>query len=314
MKKLYSNSVKDGENILTEFVIRQKVLKEYEGKAFISFELSDKYGKLDGVYWGDDALERSAELEVGSVARIWGKVQMYKGRNQIRIEKIEKLSEGEYDIADFIPISRVPLDELWGSFVKAIDGISDENLRRLFGLIVCDEKMVRALRNAPGGKKWHHAYVGGLLEHTLSVCRIALTGIRPYPNVDRDIITAGALIHDIGKTKEFTSGPIFDYTEEGRLIGHIILGILIIEDYISKIPDFPSLLRMKLVHIIASHHGDASMGSPVKPMTVEAEIIFHADQLDAQANAFSHIIETESPEGKVWSNYVNLKDRYLYLR
>lgn len=313
MKQVFVDELKPGERIETEFAVGIKSLRELKGEPFITFELFDKTGKIDAVYWGGDSPFVSDEIKEGTILRITGTVQTYKGKNQIKIDKIKVAGEGEYDISDFIASSPIPIEELWGSFLRGIEEIGDPNLRALFGLILSDEKMVRNLKEAPGGKKWHHSYRGGLLEHSLAVCRIALIGIKPYPTVDRDMVIAGALLHDIGKVKELTYDILIDFSEEGRLLGHIVLGALIVEDYIAKLENFPASTRKKLLHIIVSHHGDTLTGSPVKPMTVEAEVIYHADQLDAQANAFNRIIMRESAEGKTWSDYVHLKERYLYL-
>ncbi|MGB9561709.1 MAG: OB-fold nucleic acid binding domain-containing protein, partial [bacterium] len=160
MKNIFVDELKPGVKVEGKFAVKAKNLREFDGKPYISFELFDKSGKIDAVYWGDDAHFVSEKIGEDSIVQVYGLVQTYKGKNQIRVEKIAILNENEYDISDFIAVSKIPIDELWSSFLKVIENISDPALRALFGIILSDEAMVRSLKEAPGGKKWHHSYRG----------------------------------------------------------------------------------------------------------------------------------------------------------
>ncbi|MGB2979820.1 MAG: HD domain-containing protein, partial [Candidatus Zixiibacteriota bacterium] len=195
----------------------------------------------------------------------------------------------------------------------AVSSIQNPHLRSLLELLLKDSSVMEKLKVTPGGKLWHHAYVGGLLQHTLRVVQVCEKAASMYELVDRDLLITGALVHDIGKISSYSARGFFDYTDEGRLIGHIVSGNELIDRKIQMIEDFPSELALRLKHLVLSHQGQLEFASPVVPKTLEAIILHYADDLDAKADAFSHIIKTQKSRGKKWSDWVNLINRYIYL-
>jgi 3'-5' exoribonuclease len=194
-----------------------------------------------------------------------------------------------------------------------VSSIKNRELRKLLELLIADSSLVEGLKKTPGGKLWHHAYVGGLLEHTLKVVQICEKAASMYELVNRDLLITGALAHDIGKISAYSARGFFDYTDEGRLVGHIVSGDEIIDRKIQAIEGFPSDLALQLKHLILSHQGQLEFASPVVPQTIEAIILHYADEMDAKADAFTHIIKTQKSKGKRWSDWVHLINRYIYL-
>ena len=313
MKNQFVKNLKIGSELTELFVLRKKELKEtFEGQRFLKLELGDKTGRIDGVAW-DNPEDLYDQAETGDIIKVKGWVTTYKEVPQIKVERLKKASEGETDIADFLPSTDKDIDALFREFEKVSATIENEHLHKLMQLILEDAYITEELKKAPGGKLWHHTYVGGLLEHTLKVADICEEAAGSYELLDRDLLITGALLHDLGKIKGYSGKGFFDYTDEGRLIGHIISGIELIDRKLDLIPDFPANLALKLKHLVISHHGELEFASPVVPMTIEAIVLHHADEMDAQVNAFSRIIRTEKVKGKRWSDWVNLINRYIYL-
>jgi 3'-5' exoribonuclease len=313
MKNQFVKNLKVGSELIELFVLRKKELKEtFEGQRFLKLELGDKTGRIDGVAW-DNPGELYDQAETGDIVKIKGWVTTYKEVLQIKVERLKKASEGETDISDFLPTADKDIDTLFQEFKQVSATIENKHLNKLMQHILEDPSITEELKKAPGGKLWHHTYVGGLLEHTLKVADICEEAAKSYELINRDLLITGALLHDLGKIRGYSSKGFFDYTDEGRLIGHIISGIELVAQKLGKIEDFPADLALQLKHLIISHHGELEFASPVVPMTIEAIILHHADELDAQVNAFSRIIKTQKAKGKRWSDWVNLINRYIYL-
>ncbi|TET68288.1 MAG: HD domain-containing protein [Candidatus Zixiibacteriota bacterium] len=231
----------------------------------------------------------------------------------MKVERLRKAKEEEIDLSHFLPASERDLDSLYDEFKEAVSSIQNSHLRSLLELLLKDSSVTEKLKVTPGGKLWHHASVGGLLDHTLRVVQVCEKAASMYELVDRDLLITGALVHDIGKISSYSARGFFDYTDEGRLIGHIVSGNELIDRKIQMIEDFPSELALRLKHLVLSHQGQLEFASPVVPMTLEAIILHYADDMDAKADAFSHIIKTQKSRGKRWSDWVNLINRYIYL-
>ena len=291
---------------------KQELRDTVDGKRFLKLELGDRTGRIDGVVW-DNADQIYAKAQTGDVVKIQAQVTTYREMPQLKVERLRKAKEGEIDLSDFLPASETDLDLLYDQFRKVASTIRNGHLKSLLDLLLKDSSVTEKLKSTPGGKLWHHAYVGGLLQHTLRVVEICEKAAEMYELVDRDLLITGALIHDIGKIGTYSAKGFFDYTDEGRLIGHIVSGDEIIDGKIRMIEDFPSELALKLKHLVLSHQGQLEFASPVVPKTLEAIILHYADDLDAKADAFSHIIKTQKSKGKRWSDWVNLMDRYIYL-
>ena len=299
---------------MTEFFVlrKQEIRDTVDGKRFLKLELGDRTGRIDGVVW-DNADQIYESAQTGDVVKIKASVTTYKEMPQLKVEKLRKAKEEEIDLSDFLPASERDLDSLYDEFEEAVSSIQNPHLRSLLELLLKDSSVTEKLKVTPGGKLWHHAYVGGLLQHTLRVVQVCEKAASMYELVDRDLLITGALVHDIGKISSYSARGFFDYTDEGRLIGHIVSGNELIDRKIQMIEDFPSELALRLKHLVLSHQGQLEFASPVVPKTLEAIILHYADDMDAKADAFSHIIKTQKSRGKRWSDWVNLINRYIYL-
>lgn len=313
MKNQFVKNLKIGGELTEFFVLRKKELKEtFEGQKFLKLELGDKTGRIDGVVW-DNPEDLYNQAEPGEIVKIKGWVSTYKDEPQIKVERLKKAEEREVDLADFLPATEKNLDSLIQEFQEITSTIQNAHLRKILQLILEDPFIIQELIKAPGGKLWHHTYVGGLLEHTLKVVDICEKAAVLYELINRDLLITGALVHDLGKIKAYSSHGFFDYTDEGRLIGHIVSGVELIDHKIAMIEEFPPDLALQLKHLIISHHGELEFASPVVPLTIEAIVLHYADEMDAQADAFAHIIKTQKVKGKRWSDWVHLINRYIYL-
>lgn len=302
-----------GEAFMGFYALRNKEKRDYQGKCYLVFEFADSSGRFAGVYWGDDALSVYGELESASVVKIQAVMNEYKGRPQIKIIKIRPAREDEYDVSLLLPDADISREDLAESIQNIVDTVEDPFLGELLRYFFESGDFLSEFISAPAGKLWHGAYIGGLAEHTLNVAKICDTASNLFRLCRRDLIVCGALLHDIGKIRELSGEASFDYTIEGRLIGHIVLGERMITEAIRGIKDFPQELADEISHLILSHHGGTDMGSPVTPLTLEAAILHHADYMESQANAFTHVIEKEIDGAEPFSSWVKPAGRMLYL-
>jgi len=312
MKTLFVKDLKPGLEVTEFFVLRKKELKEFDGQRFLKLELGDKSGRIDAVIW-EDIDQAYANAEVGEMVKVKGWVTTYREMPQLKVDKIRKAKKEEINWVDFLPVTDRDFNLLYEDFKNIVHTVRNPYLKRLLELLMEDLSFMDKFKRAPGGKLWHHAKVGGLLEHTLKVASICEKAAEMYDLVDRDLLITGALVHDIGKVSSYSADGFFDYTDEGRLLGHIVSGDELIEGKIQIIQDFPQDLALKLKHLILSHQGQLEMASPVVPQTIEAIILHHADEMDAKADAFSHVIKTQKIKGKRWSDWVHLINRFIYL-
>lgn len=313
MKTLFVEDLKPGQEVVEFFVLRKHELKKtVDGQGFLKLELGDSTGRIDGVVW-DNAEQIYQSAQAGDVVKIKAWVTTYRDMPQLKVERLRKANKEEIDLSDFLPASERDLDSLYDEFKKVASSVQNPHLQRFLEMLLTDSSVTEKLKTTPGGKLWHHAYVGGLLEHTLRVVQICEKAAGMYELVDRDLLITGALVHDLGKIGSYSAKGFFDYTDEGRLIGHIVSGNELIDRKIQLIKDFPSELALRLKHLVLSHQGQLEFASPVVPKTLEAIILHYADDMDAKADAFSHIIKTQKSKGKKWSDWVNLINRYIYL-
>jgi len=313
MKTLFVKDLKPGNEVTECFVLRKKEIKEKsDGEKFLKLELGDRTGRIEGVVW-DNPEQIYGQAQTGEIVKIKGWVGTYKEIPQLKVERLRKAKEEEIDLSDFLPASERDLDSLYEEFKKVVSTIENRYLRGLLELLMEDSSLMEKLKKTPGGKLWHHAYVGGLLEHTLKVVQICEKAASMYELVNRDLLITGALVHDVGKISAYSAKGFFDYTDEGRLVGHIVSGDELIDKKIQMIEGFPSDLALQLKHLILSHQGQLEFASPVVPQTIEAIILHSADEMDAQVDAFTHIIKTQKSKGKRWSDWVHLINRYIYL-
>jgi 3'-5' exoribonuclease len=312
MKKTWVKDLIPGLAIDDVFVLRKKELRDYEGGNFLKLELGDKTGRVDAVAWNQtkDFYRLAGE---GDFLQVKGSASTYKDFVQIRVDSLARISPEKVELADFLPRSSKDPRDLLETWRREALQLQNPHLRKLLEKILADREIVERLLKAPGGKLWHHNYLGGLLEHTLKIVEICKKASELYPQVDRDLLIAGALLHDIGKISQYQVTSLIEFSDEGRLVGHIVEGDRIVTDRIRQIENFPEELAMKLRHLILSHQGQLETGSPVVPQTMEAIILHFADEMDAKAGAFARIIQEEKDSDKRWSSYVSLINRYIYL-
>lgn len=318
MERVSVKQIKDpdfhGREVVSCFALRKVELrtKDSDGKQFLSLELGDATGRIDGVMW-NDAAEAHARLAQGDIVQIKGTVGTYREAPQLRLEAVRRAEPGGWRPEDFLAQSPVPPAEREAAIRAEIKAVKDQHLSKLLAAFFDDRDFFDRFQAAPAAKLWHHAYVGGLSEHTAGVCRLAHAAAANYGLMDRDLLIAGCLLHDVGKVPEYRLGTYIEYTDQGRLLGHIVLGDQMLCERLGRIRGFPQEKALRLRHMVLSHHGERERGSPVTPATLEALALHHCDYLDAHAGAFTRIIRREGGQNKRWSDYVNLIDRHIYL-
>ncbi len=293
-------------------LVKVEVKTTRTNKEYLNLELKDSSNSLGAKIWDDfeDFLKNS---EAGKVVKVQGKIEEFMGQPQIKINKL-RLAAKEDNISSefFMPRSKRNLEKMLEEFNNRIEIINNAGLKSLLKEIFGGERMEK-FRIVPAGKAWHHAYIHGLLEHTLEVIRICDLMADIHSEVDRDLLTAGAFLHDLGKIEELTADGNFDYTDRGRLIGHIVIAALIIESEIKKINGFSELLKDKLLHLILSHQGKHEFATPVEPKTLEAIILYQADELSAKSNAYKMAIQSEENSRSNWTKFLHLANTSLYI-
>lgn len=297
-----------GDSITDFFVLESCILKQYDKGEMLTIELSDSSGRVAGVVWEAAAGIYNA-IKDSDVVKVKGLVSSYRDKFQIKVEKIRPAEDGEYDIAKLVPVVPGGIERQRQLFDEILTTIENPFLLELLRLMRNDSELFESFLSSPAGKRFHHDYVGGLAQHSLSMAILADKVCGHYPHLDRDLIVCGAILHDIGKTEELTAGCKMDYTDAGRLIGHITLGDEIVTDLISRVPDFPEKLELKIRHLVASHHGERQFGSPIVPQTREAWVLHIVDKIDSGLNVFD---DREAKSDSDWSGWVNLWERYLY--
>lgn len=297
-----------GEMFIGFCVLRSKELRsKRDGGTYLALKFGDRSGRLSGMLW-EDAERLYHELEVGGIVKLQGRIEQYRDSLQVGVKKLRlATSDDDVDAADLLPASPDDPEESMVRLNNIVATIRNPFLRGLLENILTDEKITHALKRAPGGKLWHHNRLGGLLEHTLGVCTICRFLARMYPEIDRDILVAGAILHDIGKIEEFRYDTLIDYTDRGRLVGHITIGAQLVSERASRTLEFPPHLLDRINHLILSHQ--AEFGSPVLPATREAFLLHYADQIDSKMDALWRI-EGDLQEGEQWK-FVRLLDRFI---
>ncbi len=310
MKKKFIRDLEDGMRIEEMFAVKEKSREITKNKkVYIVLKLSDKTGVISGKIW-DDAEKKYNTFDKGDIVLVEGYTRVYKGILELTINKIKKCEEGEYELEDFIPTSGRNIEEMHRELEALIKSVHNEYLNALLTAIFGDKEFSKKFDIAPGSAGIHHTYVGGLLEHTLNVAKICDTVASTYPEIDRDLLITGALLHDIGKIEEYEVSASISSTNAGKLIGHIVIGTYIIKKNIEKIEEFPPELSMSLIHLIVSHHGEYEFGSPKLPQTAEAAALAYADLLDSKTESFLEVKKNTKEE---WSKYVGYLERKIYV-
>ncbi len=301
--------LKVGDKIDRVVVVAKKVRRNFSGGTFLLFQFSDKDGLMKGVMW-DPPIEVEESVRADDVVHITGEIQEYQGSLQIKVVAMDKMEEDEYNPSLFLPVTERDVEEIYIAILKLIEAIDNEDLRNLLNTIFGNAEFKKDFLRAPAAKGWHHSYLGGLAEHVHDMARFALRAAEIYPEVDRDVLVSGILLHDLGKIQELSVTNHIDYSDRGRLLGHITMGIEFLDECLRGLEHFPRELELHLKHIILSHHGALENGSPVLPMTVEALLVHYLDNLDAQVRGTLQVLD-RSGAGN-WTEYVRLLDRFIY--
>lgn len=311
MKKQFIADIKAGDGVDDIFVLSEKILSQKrDGDNFLNVTISDKTGKLKGVVW-DNVNQIATGITSGDFAYVNGSVSEYKGALQVVIKKMEPFPPDRIDPSDFLPQTSRNIEDMFERLVKRANSITTDYLKALINAFFNDGEFVNKFKTAPAAKKMHHAYIGGLLEHTVSMASLADKIAGHYGGVNRDLLLTGAILHDIGKIDEFDYQSKIDYSDKGRLLNHIVIGIKMVDDKLSGIHNFPEDQMLLLKHMIVSHHGTREFGSPEPPKTIEAILLNYIDEIDSKVNAVRDFIASEDPD-ETWTSYHRLLERHFY--
>lgn len=304
-----------GKKVKGVFCLKKIRIMEHKNKSgfYILMVLSDKSGEINAVFWSYDQKSQGI-LKPGDFLFVKGLTVLHNNKIQLRADHISVIDENSIDINDFIPRGSVNIEIIEEELRVLVSSLEGEHHRAIANAFFDDPLFMEKFRIAPAAMYWHHSYAGGLMEHSLNVAKISDYVRGLYPLASRDTLIVGALLHDIGKIEELSSGPAFDYTDTGKLLGHISIGFAMFEKAAAKIDDFPVILKNKISHIILSHHGVPEFGSPKRPKTIESMIIRCADDLDAQTAGFSKILNEGISSGMNWSDPVGILQRPIFLK
>ena len=305
MKDFYIRDCQKHENqtITSNFVVASKQVKNKKnGEVYLAVTLADCSGQLQANMW-DNVSDALNAFNQDDFIKIKGLVQKYNGRWQLTIHKLRKLADREIDYTDYIPKTPKDIDQLWQTLGDFVETIENPWLKKLIQNFMADSAVATAYKNAPAAKTLHHAYVGGLLDHVVSLFTVCDLAVRNYPQVNRDLLLTGAFLHDIGKIHELTYQRSIAYTTRGQLLGHMIIELEMLQKKIAEIPGFPDGLKIMIEHLIISHHGQYEFGSPKLPMFPEALILHYLDDLDSKMESMRAQFERENELETPWTSY-----------
>jgi 3'-5' exoribonuclease len=314
MKKIYVDQLKEGDRFDELFLVKSAKLGETRaGKPYLVLTLMDRSGEVSGPVW-DNALEVQPICETGAIVKCSGSVQLYREKPQLKFDGIVRVASDGVDLSCFFPATSRCREEMAAQLHKIIKRVNDPYLKKLLNYFFKENEWWTSFQQAPAAKGIHHAYIGGLLEHSLSVAQLAELFAGHYEGLNRALLVTGALLHDIGKLEELAyEKGVVEYTVRGRLKGHLVIGSEMVDRAATGIPNFPEELLLQLQHLILSHHGRLEFGSPTVPMTVEAFVLNMIDDLDAKMNMIEQLRRKMKGEELSWTDYQRILERYLYL-
>lgn len=294
----YIKDYKDGDRVFDIYFCKFKssaVTKN--GKSYDNVILQDKTGTIDAKIW-DPNNAGIAEFDAFDYIEVYGDVTSFNGALQVNVKRVRRCQEGEYNEAEYMPVSKKNIDDMYAELIKIIQSIDNTYLKTLLSkFFIEDEAFAAVFKKSSAAKTVHHGFIGGLLEHTLGVTKLCEYYCTAYPILKRDLLLTAAIFHDIGKTREISPFPVNDYTDDGQFLGHIVIGVEMIGEKIREIPGFPPMLAMELKHCILAHHGEYEFGSPKKPAIIEALALTHADNTDAKLETFTELLESTEETG-----------------
>jgi 3'-5' exoribonuclease len=314
MKSQFVEELKAGQAVKEKFILSKKILKEKKDGGFFSLaEFSDRTGTIEGIAW-DNASDEVQAIPTGEFVYVSGNVNEYNDRLQIVVQAINRLSDDEINSEDFLPGPDEDINAVMTEITEAVKHVQNPNLRKLLDLFFGDMFFISLFRQAPAAKRAHHAHLGGLAIHTRTVVKQVSLIQETYSFVNKDLLVTGALLHDVGKIHEYTYHKKIDISTRGRLVGHIVIGYDMVKEKIDKIPHFPEDLKLKVLHMILSHHGELEYGSPKLPSFPEAIILHFIDNLDSKVEMMNDAIRRNRGIEKEWSDYHPFLEREIYLK
>lgn len=312
MSKILIKDIEPEKTIQSYFLVKSKEIKQKKNQdKYLSLNLADKCGEIQTVMWEgfEDAAKSFTENDF---VKIQGIASYYQGNLQLTLDKLRKAEVEEIDMKDFLPETEKDVEFMFEELRVNGEKIKNPYLKELLLNFFNDGEFVNSFKQAPAAKGVHHVYLGGLLEHTYYVVNISIIIAKHYEGINEDLLIATAILHDIGKIKELKYDKIFDYSDEGRLIGHIYMGAEMIQKMIDRIPGFPEELSMLIKHSILSHHGELEFGSPKRPKTIEALILHYTEDLDAKINAYTTFIKKHQAIPGNWTPFHKVFDRFIF--
>jgi 3'-5' exoribonuclease len=317
MTRRFVGQFSDGDPVEEVYLVTDKQRRaNRNGVLYLQLELRDRTGTIIAFLW-NAAEAQLRSVEVGDFALVKGKVQKFQGALQMILSGLERVPAEKVDLADFLPHTEKDVGKLYERLRSVLMKLSNPHLRALVECFFMDADFVRAFCKAPAGIRNHHAYLGGLLEHVVTLLDAADRVAPLYPEVDRELLLMGVFLHDIGKVRELTFERSFGYSDEGQLIGHLVIGVEMLNDKVRQVPDltgesFPTELLLRLKHLILSHHGTYEFGSPRLPMTPEAIALHHLDNFDAKVHSFTRDIREDKNQGSAWTPFNQSLQRRLF--
>ena len=309
MKSPYVRELKPNQVVTTTFLVHIKdVRQKKSGEPYLSLLLGDRTGEVDAKMW-DNVAEVMDTFERDDFVKVKGLLQIFQNRPQLTIHKMARVLDSDVDFGDYFPVSERDPMEMFAQLRGIVAEMSNVHLRALLDAFLDDEPLARMYRTAPAAKHVHHAWLGGLIEHVLSVCHLCRMTAAHYRYIDLDLLLAGAILHDVGKVAELSYDRSFGYTAEGQLLGHIVIGLRLLHEKLQRFPDFPPKLRVLLEHLIVSHHGELDFGSPKVPLFPEALLLHQIDNLDSKMECMRKLVASDRHVEGVWTGYSSSLDR-----
>jgi 3'-5' exoribonuclease len=312
-QRSWVNSLRPGTDVDESYVVRSKDIRQRRGGGpYLAATLGDKTGEVAALVW-ENVEQIGKTLDVGAVVRVAGQVQRYANRLQIVIRRAARVDAEHIDESLYVRSSAVDVDVLWQRLLSLIEEIEDPHLKQLLFRVISDPEVETRLRAAPAARAMHHAFRSGLLEHTVSMATIA-KGLAEHYSLHQGLVITGCILHDLGKIWELDISSSIEYTDEGRLIGHMTMEVIYIDRLIAELDAFPDELRLQLLHILLAHHGEYEYGSVRRPKTPEALLVHMVDLLDSKMAGMLEAIDADGDPESAWSPYSKILDRFIYRR
>lgn len=309
--KIFANALEPNQQVQTTFLVLNKDVRQKKtGEPYLSLVLGDKTGDIDAKMW-DGVADIVDTFERNDYVKVRGQATVYQNKLQLRVDRLQRADEREIEPADYFPASKRDRDEMYAELMGYIETMRNPHLKALLEAFFADPEIARRYKTAPAAKSIHHAWIGGLIEHVLSLMTLARFTARHYPEVDEDLLLTGVVLHDIGKIYELTYDRGFGYSDEGQLIGHIVIALRMIDEKARQIPGFPPKMKLLVEHLVASHHGELEYGSPKVPCFLEAMLLHHLDNLDSKMETVRTIVARDSMLEGNFTGYAPSLERSL---